>query len=741
MARMIKKTAIVIFVAILAISTVKYSATAKNGAFQRIAAFPIILNHPDAEEAAAEIVDATEDGNILIYTNSKSNTIGFIDIVDSASPKPAGNIKIEGEPTSLAVCGPYALVAVNTSESYKNPSGLLAVVDIAGKRVIKTIDMQGQPDSVAISPDKKFAAVVIENERDEELNNGKIPQMPPGFLMVLNIDGEPANWKAVKVDLTGLADIVPDDPEPEFVDINRHNVAAVSLQENNHIVLVDLNKKEITKHFSAGKVDLDHIDVKKNGIIETNGTLDGLLREPDGVAWTSEDMIVTANEGDYNGGSRGFSVFSQNGDVIFDSGNSLEHLAIQIGHYPEDRAGKKGIEPEGVEVGVFDGIEHIFIGSERGNFVAVYRCAPKEIQFMQALPTGVAPEGLVAIPKRNLFVVSSEEDSVSHEGVTATLYIYELKKGKPSYPTIQSTLLPDENGVSVPIAWTALSGLAPSVQDSKIIYAVPDNAIAQSQLYTVDVSKNPALITNVTLLKKDGSPVGYDLEGIATRSDGGFWLASEGNPEKNIPNMIVKADADGTVLEEVTLPAPVQKGAKKWGFEGVAVTGSGQNEKVYVAFQRPWKDDPKNHARIGEYTPSNGKWRFFYYPLNEQESESRGWIGLSELVYLGNDTFAVIERDKGWGLNAKLKAIYTFSIAGIEPKSDGEDIPVLKKTLAYDLLPDLKALNGLTLEKIEGLTVSHDGHVYVVTDNDALDDAPGETQFLRIGNRAEIFGF
>lgn len=741
MARIIKKTAIAVFFAILTISTAKYSATAQESAFQRIAAFPIILNHPDAEEAAAEIVDATEDGNILIYTNSKSNTIGFIDIADPASPKPAGNIKIGGEPTSLAVCGPYALVAVNTSESHDDPSGSLAVVDIAGKRVIKTINLQGQPDSVAISPDKKFAAVVIENERNEELNDGKIPQMPPGFLMVLNIHGEPANWKAVKVDLTGLADIAPDDPEPEFVDINRNNVAAISLQENNHIVLVDLNKKEITKHFSAGKVDLDHIDVKKNGIIETNGTLNGLLREPDGVAWTSDDMIVTANEGDYNGGSRGFSIFSQNGDVIFDSGNSLEHLAIQIGHYPEDRAGKKGIEPEGAEVGIFDGIEYIFIGSERGNFVAVYRCAPKEIQFMQALPTGVAPEGLLAIPKRNLFVASSEKDDASHEGVTATLYIYKLKKEKPPYPTIQSTLLPNENGVSVPIAWTALSGLASSAQDPKIIYAVPDNAIAQSQIYTVDVSKNPALITNVTLLKKDGSPVGYDLEGIATRKDGGFWLASEGNPEKNIPNMIVKADADGTVLEEVTLPASVQKGAKKWGFEGVAVTGSGQDEKVYVAFQRSWKGDPENHARIGEYTPSNGKWRFFYYPLNEQESESSGWIGLSELVYLGNDTFAVIERDKGWGLNAKLKAIYTFSIAGIEPKSDGEDIPFLKKTLAYDLLPDLKALNGLILEKIEGLTVSHDGQVYVVTDNDALDDAPGETQFLRIGNRAEIFGF
>jgi hypothetical protein len=40
------------------------------------------------------------------------------------------------------------------------------------------------------------------------------------------------------VDLTGLADVAPEDPEPEFVSINGEGEIVVTLQENNHIVVV-----------------------------------------------------------------------------------------------------------------------------------------------------------------------------------------------------------------------------------------------------------------------------------------------------------------------------------------------------------------------------------------------------------------------------------------------------------------------------------------------------------------------
>ena len=37
-------------------------------------------------------------------------------------------------------------------------------------------------------------------------------------------------------------------------------------------------------------------------------------------------------------------------------------------------------------------------------------------------------------------------------------------------------------------------------------------------------------------------------------------------------------------------------------------------------------------------------------------------------------------------------------------------------------------------EKVEGLTVGGNGRVYLVTDNDGVEDATGETVFLDLGS-------
>lgn len=102
------------------------------------------------------------------------------------------------------------------------------------------------------------------------------------------------------------------------------------------------------------------------------------------------------------------------------------------------------------------------------------------------------------------------------------------------------------------------------------------------------------------------------------------------------------------------------------------------------------------------------------------------------------DKLAVIERDKLNGPAARIKRVYTVDL----PKSAAPSgqLPVLPKTLAYDVLPDLRATNGWTQEKLEGLTVGGDGQVYAVTDNDGLDNATGETVFLRLGSSKKIFG-
>ena len=158
--------------------------------FNRIASFAVADNLPDGTDpktpTSSEIIAATEDGNTLVYSDSPLKAIGFIDITDAKAPKAGGTVSFDGEPTSVTVVGGKALVAVNTRESFVKPSGLLAVVDIATKKIETTCDLGGQPDSIALNKDKTIAAIAIENERDEEVNDGAIPQMPAGDLVIVS---------------------------------------------------------------------------------------------------------------------------------------------------------------------------------------------------------------------------------------------------------------------------------------------------------------------------------------------------------------------------------------------------------------------------------------------------------------------------------------------------------------------------------------------------------------------------
>jgi hypothetical protein len=160
----------------------------------------------------------------------------------------------------------------------------------------------------------------------------------------------------------------------------------------------------------------------------------------------------------------------------------------------------------------------------------------------------------------------------------------------------------------------------------------------------------------------------------AVRRDGGFWIVSEGDgsvDDQERPmtsaNLLLQVAPDGTVLRRIPLPDAVNALQRRFGFEGVAAVGSGNNELVYVAFQREWVDDPAQRVRIGRYAPATEEWTFFYYPLDAPTPPNGGWVGLSDLVALDREAFAVIGREDQGGTDAHIKRIYSFSVAGLTP--------------------------------------------------------------------------
>lgn len=705
-------------------------AASAEPVFNRIASFAVADNLPDGTEKAtptsAEIIAATEDGNTLVYSDSPNKAIGFVDITDAKAPKAGGSVRIEGEPTSVTVAGAKVLVAVNTRESFANPSGVLAQVDLATKTVEATCDIGGQPDSIALNKDKTIAAIAIENERDEDVNDGALPQMPAGDLVLLSVkDGVVDCGSLKRVDLTGLADIGGEDPEPEFVSFNSLDEVAVTIQENNHVVIVDGKTGTVKSHFSAGAVSLEGIDTKKDGALKFTGEMKDVAREPDAVKWLDDNRLVVANEGDWKGGARGFTIFDKQGKVLYENGAAFEREIVKIGHYP-DKRNKKGVEPEGLEAAKFGEDNLFFVLAERASIVGVYKDTGGEPELLQLLPSGIAPEGAVAIPARNLFVTANEADLVEDGGARSHVMIYERAEGEAAYPQLVST---EKDGEL--IGFGALSGLAPVPEKPGFVYAVNDSFYAsQPTIFTIDATAKPAKIVDALRITRNGAAAQkLDIEGITPDGEGGFWLANEGDADKLYSHAIINVNAKGEIQMEIAIPAELRAHEKRFGFEGITSVGEGDDKVLWMAVQREWGDDEKGFVKLVSYKPSSKEWGAVRYPLDKAET---GWVGLSEITANGDYAY-VIERDNQIGQAAKLKKLFRVALADMKPAKLGGDLPLVKKEEVRDLIPDLKATNGYVVDKVEGFTIDAAGNGFVVTDNDGVDDSSGETLFFGIG--------
>jgi DNA-binding beta-propeller fold protein YncE len=765
----------------------------------------------------AEIVSASPDGRTLVYTDSGAEAVGLVDISRPKAPRFVTSIEVGGEPTSVSVTkGGKAVVAVRRDvlEEGAPPElkpGALLVIDLASGAVEAEHEIGHHPDSVATGVWKgtPYAVVAIENEPvvvdgDGNLTDEEEPGHPgdvsgPGIVQVVNL----ADGTVHDIPLAlGEGFAFADDPQPEFVDINKRT-AIVSVQENNGYVAIDvpralrgLGAGAILRSFGAGtavdrKADLqddDTVSFTENYPSDVADEPHAGLRFPDAIAFTKNGRyVLSADEGefDYTGG-RGWSVRSREGDLVWQDGGSLERAAVMHGLYPDGRSDAKGIEVEGVETGTFGRTEYAFVGSERGSFVAVYKMWKdgSEPRLVQLLPTGVGPEGILAIPGRKLFVTSDEEtgDISIFGGVP---YVY---KGTKKRPVVRS--------MSVRTPWSAVSGLAGDATKSSVLWGVPDNALP-SELYRIDLDGKPAKLTS-RAITKDGEQARYDLEGIVadtsmaaprppralakhrtaakrarssyrrasqkgqvalarrakraltfhrarirTHTQTGFWLAQEGNAafgeDSYLANLLIQVNRKGEVLKEIPLPAEIDSPTggviRGNGFEGVTLSHDGRY--LLAAVQRDYASDADvdgaRHTRIARYDLKNESWDFFLYPLDGPVAE--GWVGLSEIVSVGRDRYLVIERDQQVGGAAEVKRIYEFGLKDVEP-TDGAPIPegttpedlagkVVQKALYQDVVEEFGPF-----EKLEGLAITRSRNVWGNVDNDGGEH---ESRFLRLG--------
>lgn len=140
----------------------------------------------------------------------------------------------------------------------------------------------------------------------------------------------------------------------------------------------------------------------------------------------------------YTYGARSFSIWSEAGDLVFDSGDSISKIVAnaqpalfnQDEGEMDERSGNKGAEPEALAVGEIDGKTYAFVGLERQNAIVMYDITdPAKVRFVDYIETEtegeISPEGIKFIPAsdspngKNILLVANE--------VSGSTAIYEVK--------------------------------------------------------------------------------------------------------------------------------------------------------------------------------------------------------------------------------------------------------------------------------------------------------------------------
>ncbi len=335
---------------------------------------------------------------------------------------------------------------------------------------------EGEPsDDYSVDPEGGFTLIDLAAGAD----NATVTQISLAEFDV------PAGARIVKPGQSFAADA-----EPEYVTFSADGKTAyATIQENNAIAVIDVANKEVRDIVGLGYKNVSRtshdMSNKDNGINMKRWPV-LMMYQPDAIATyeiNGATYLVTANEGDakdYDGfseetrvadlvldrttfpnadelqkpenlgrlkttttmgdtdgdgdhdlvyayGGRSFSIWSEQGTLVFDSGNAFEYLIAN--RSPEvfnanggsdemdDRSDDKGPEPEALAVGSVDGRTYAFIGMERNNAIFAYDVTlpsdPHLAGYMMPSANHNSPEGLEFI---------SAEDSPTGKPLLAIAY-------------------------------------------------------------------------------------------------------------------------------------------------------------------------------------------------------------------------------------------------------------------------------------------------------------------------------
>ena len=384
--------------------------------------------------AAIEAEDSQANGKVVIFTTADLNAAPTVvdagALPDMVTFSPNGAYIVvanEGEPNDAYDNDPEGTVTVidvnaNFAASTLTFTGFNddeAALETEGFRVFgpnATLAQDIEPEFITVSDDSKSAFVALQE------NNGiaKIDLATKTITDIFPLGFKDYSIAGNEIDASDEdGDAVVFAARPAFGMYQPDAIAYFEIDGTEYII-------------SANEGDAREYDGFEEEARVKDITLDPTVF-PNAAELQAEDnlgrLIITTTIGDTDGdgdfdelysfGARSFSIWNAaDGAQVFDSGNEIEVEINNAGLYADGRSDAKGVEPEGVAVGVIAGGKTLaFVGLERVDAVAVYDISnPSAPMFISILEVGDAPEGISFIPAmespngKSMLIVSSEDD-------------------------------------------------------------------------------------------------------------------------------------------------------------------------------------------------------------------------------------------------------------------------------------------------------------------------------------------
>lgn len=284
-----------------------------------------------------------------------------------------------------------------------------------------TLAMDVEPEYIAISQNSKYAYASLQE------NNG---------IAKINLK----NLQIEAIFPLGFKDyaIVGNEMDPSDTDGKKelNNWPVYGMYQPDAIKYVKINGSEFI--ISANEGDAREYEgnpgfvgeerISKVALDETAFPDAALLQDETALGRLKITTALGDTDGDgdfdelYSYGARSFSLWSTNGQLLFDSGNdiALQTLDLTPDRFNDNdgRSDDKGAEPEAVEVLKIKNKYILFVGLERNDQTLVYDISnPYHPVFIQILSNSgdEAPEGVLAIAAKNspngkdLLLISNED--------------------------------------------------------------------------------------------------------------------------------------------------------------------------------------------------------------------------------------------------------------------------------------------------------------------------------------------